>query len=204
MEIKNKQGNLNELIYLCLQEDEDAFRHLMEQLRPMTKGIFYDMLAQHRNLEVEEWFVLCDHLLHDVLRRFHLESGKPFQAYYRSALQRMALSLIRAKSRHEAHFAGTLQEDVHTVDFESSFQHRHLQKLSADIHHGVLGSLHLDRVFTEMKNRLSPRDMQAISLLYDGHSKQKVMEEMKIGRKALANLLKKARAIYCQLTEEDL
>ena len=71
--------NYNELIYLSLQEDEDAFRHLIEKLRPIATGVFFDLLASHEEFELDEWLIKSDHLRHDLVRRVHRDSGRPFQ-----------------------------------------------------------------------------------------------------------------------------
>ena len=192
--------NYHELIYLSLQEDEDAFRHLIEKLRPIATGVFFDLLASHEEFELDEWLMKSDHLLHDLVRRFHLDSGRPFQPYYRCALRRAALTWQRTLQRQKAKVHHFSMDADTAEDFERTVHSRQLQDPGMSVHDGVISSMMMNSVFQEFKENLQEQEMKIISMLYDGSSKAAVQKELNVSRLTVSKTLAKARAIYSRLT----
>ena len=196
--------NYHELIYLSLQEDEDAFRHLIEKLRPIATGVFFDLLASHEEFELDEWLMKCDHLLHELVRRFHLESGRPFQPFFRCALRRAALTWQRSLQRQKAKVHHFSMDADSAEDFERTVHIRQLNGAQTSVHEGVITSMTMNSVFQEFRDKLHEQELKIISMLYDGSSKAAVQKELNVSRLTVSKALAKARAIYSELTGHNM
>lgn len=190
--------NVEELVYLCRQNNEEALGLLVERFRPYLSSWIRDHAYLYEGLALDRQDLLAhaDVCLVESIERYREDLNAGFSTFYHRAVHNLFVDLARSKKRsrqagiYEACSLDGLLKDGAGITILDQTSHT-----GSSLHEQTLRRLDIQARLQAIKEQLGDKALYIASLKSQGYTLKKMAEMSGLSIKQVRTILDKMKNI---------
>lgn len=188
--------DIEELVYLALQKDQDAFTHLFNSFKSSIGYNYSTYLNSLGLISYSEWEQECSQLLEDAMVSYRPDKVSSFAHFYRLLIKRRAERMRQSSKRYDPSqsYEKVIYLDSYIADGTTPWADLICDQ-ERNMHESTLARINARDVLRAIYEKVGKKDFEILLKLADGKPKTEIIRESKIGRERFYNLLRTARQV---------